>query len=455
VGVVLSGNGSDALIALQAIKAVGGVTFAQDELSARYPSMPRSAALDGNVDHVMRPRDIARELEQIALHPYTRQTETPPVEPVVAEADDVAEIISLLRNRTAVDFTNYKQTTIRRRIQRRMALRNLHHPREYLTLLRENDVEVQNLYQDFLIRVSQFFRDPEAFEALKEKVFPAVVNGWPAGSVVRVGERGRVGRPVRRGRRPQPDLLALADRGGRADRLFRSAARYYGRRVVGVILSGALHDGTAGVMALRAAGGLAVVQDPGEAFVAGMPQSAAQIAGADHIVPVAEMAPLLTALVQEGSSMSGEASPKDPIERMPGLVDEDMEEQAQDARRGDVSVFTCPECGGALWQVDDDRLLRFRCHVGHAYNAEVLFQEQSEALEAALWTAVRTFREKSVLARQLANRERAEGNVKAAQRFDEQAGQADHQGRLIQRYLLNGDDTGLRAESASVPSRPQ
>lgn len=190
VGVVLSGNGSDGVIALQAIKAVGGVTFAQDELSARYPSMPRSAALDGNVDHVMRPRDIARELEQIALHPYTRQPEMPPVEPPVAEADDVAEIISLLRNRTAVDFTNYKQTTIRRRIQRRMALRNLHHPREYLALLRENDVEVQNLYQDFLIRVTQFFRDPEAFEALKERVFPAIVNGRAAGSVVRVWVAG-------------------------------------------------------------------------------------------------------------------------------------------------------------------------------------------------------------------------------------------------------------------------
>lgn len=240
------------------------------------------------------------------------------------------------------------------------------------------------------------------------------------------------------------------------DPLFRSAARYYGRRVVGVILSGALHDGTAGLMALRAAGGLAIVQDPGEAFVAGMPQSAAQIAGADHIVPVAEMAPLLTKLVQEGSSMGAETNPSDPIERMHEVVDQDMDGQTRDARRGDVSVFTCPECGGALWQVDDARLLRFRCHVGHAYNAEVLLAEQSEALEAALWTAVRTFREQSVLARQLANRERAQGHAKAAQRFDEQAGQAEHQGDLIRRYLLNGDGgVDLREGSASVPSSPQ
>jgi two-component system CheB/CheR fusion protein len=190
VGVILSGNGSDGVIALQTIKAAGGVTFAQDEMTARYPHMPRAAALDGNVDHVMRPREIARELEQIALHPYTRQPEQPSAEHPVAEEDGVADIINLLRLRTTVDFTNYKQTTIRRRIQRRMALRNLQDPLEYLALLREDDVEVQNLYQDFLIRVTQFFRDPEAFEALKEKAFPSIVNGRPAGSVIRVWVAG-------------------------------------------------------------------------------------------------------------------------------------------------------------------------------------------------------------------------------------------------------------------------
>ncbi|MFO0957406.1 MAG: CheR family methyltransferase [Isosphaeraceae bacterium] len=192
VGVILSGNGSDGVIALQAIKAVGGVTFAQDEISARYPGLPRSAVLDGNVDHVLPPRAIAQQLCQIAGHPYTTRDSDEAIraDPRGFEADPVADIIALLRQRTAVDFTNYKQTTIRRRILRRMALRNLQDLQDYLGLLRADDVEVHCLYQDFLIRVTQFFRDPDSFEALKQKVFPAIVDGRPSGSSIRLWVAG-------------------------------------------------------------------------------------------------------------------------------------------------------------------------------------------------------------------------------------------------------------------------
>jgi two-component system CheB/CheR fusion protein len=185
VGVILSGNGSDGVIALQAIKAAGGVTFAQDESTARYPSMPRSAVLDGNVDHIMRPREIAHELERIARHPYTRHAEEPPADSPPSEGDHVVEMINLLRARTSVDFTHYKKSTIRRRILRRMALKNLHDPREYLAWLQADDGEIQNLYQDFLIRVTQFFRDPAAFEALATKVLPAIVNERSTGPEIR------------------------------------------------------------------------------------------------------------------------------------------------------------------------------------------------------------------------------------------------------------------------------
>jgi two-component system, chemotaxis family, CheB/CheR fusion protein len=190
VGVILSGNGTDGVIALQAIKAVGGVCFAQDEVTARYPSMPRAAAVDGNVDHVMRPREIARELVRIASHPYARESDQPSTATEVIDGDPVADILNLLRSRTNVDFAYYKPTTIRRRILRRMALRNLQDPSDYVTQLRNDDGEVQNLYQDFLIRVTQFFRDPEAFEALKDKVFPAVVDGRGDNSVVRIWVAG-------------------------------------------------------------------------------------------------------------------------------------------------------------------------------------------------------------------------------------------------------------------------
>jgi two-component system chemotaxis response regulator CheB len=230
------------------------------------------------------------------------------------------------------------------------------------------------------------------------------------------------------------------------DPLFRSAARHYGPRVIGVILTGALNDGAAGLIAVRAAGGLGVVQDPRDALVASMPQTAANVAGADHIAPVARMAGLLVDLVRESAPDRGaeimEPKPVDPIERMPDIVARDMNAQAHNAHRGKVSTFTCPECGGALWQVDEPGLIQFRCRVGHAYSGEVLLTEQSEALEAALWTAVRTFRERSVLGRQLSAAERGKGNALSAQRFEEQAAQAARYAALIVEHVLQSGAEG-------------
>ena len=222
------------------------------------------------------------------------------------------------------------------------------------------------------------------------------------------------------------------------DPLFRSAARHFGPKVVGVILSGALSDGVAGLMAVRAAGGLAVVQDPNDAVISGMPQNAVKIAGADHVVKAVDLAPLLTALVQNQATpnRSGEV---DPIDQAQDIVEEDMDGQSLDIRRGKVSVFSCPECGGSLWQTVQPELIQFRCHVGHLYNGEILLAEQSEALEAALWTAIRTFREKSILALQLARQARAEGNNESAERFEEQSHQAARYGSLLRRHLIKGE----------------
>jgi two-component system chemotaxis response regulator CheB len=222
------------------------------------------------------------------------------------------------------------------------------------------------------------------------------------------------------------------------DPLFRSAARHYGPRTVGVILTGALYDGVAGLMAIRAAGGLAVAQDPDDALVAAMPQNATELAGVDHVVPAAGLAALLVNVVRDSGSGGRGAPTMDPIDKMPAVVEQTMDRQVRNERRGEVSMFSCPECGGALWQVDEPKIVRFRCHVGHAYNGETLLAEQTECLEAALWTAVRTFREKAVLSRQLANRDREVGDVNAAARFDESAELAEQYGTLIQQYLLDG-----------------
>lgn len=191
-------------------------------------------------------------------------------------------------------------------------------------------------------------------------------------------------------------------------------------------------------MAVRAAGGIAVVQDPADAWVAAMPQSAAQIAGADHVVPVAEMAALLVQLIQQPLSSEGDSDMVDPVDKMADRVSNDMDQQIHNGRRGQVSVFSCPECGGALWQLDETQLVRFRCHVGHIYQAENLLAEQANGLEAALWTAARTFKERHLLSRQMAERERERGALEAATRFEEMARQAERYGALIQQYLLSG-----------------
>jgi len=214
IGVILSGGGTDGTLGFHAIKAEGGITFAQDEKTAKQDGMPRSAVAEGSVDYVLPPGQIAAELLRIARHPYTREV-APPDGARPDNAQFLNQVISLLRARTEVDFTHYKRSTIWRRIQRRMALRNLEKLDEYLAALQNDPVEQHNLYQDFLIRVTQFFRDPEAFEALKEKVFPALVQERPADRPIRLWVAGcSTGEEVY-----SLAMVLLEFLGGRADHL--------------------------------------------------------------------------------------------------------------------------------------------------------------------------------------------------------------------------------------------
>jgi two-component system chemotaxis response regulator CheB len=221
------------------------------------------------------------------------------------------------------------------------------------------------------------------------------------------------------------------------DPLFRSAARVYGPRVIAVTLSGALLDGVAGLMAVRTAAGLSVVQSPEDAVLPDLPRAAIEMAGADRVAPAAELGPLLTRLVQE--PIPGVAAVKDAPDKLTLTTEHDLDAQTRNGKAGTISVFTCPECGGALWQGDDDRLIRFRCHVGHAYSGEALLSEKAEALEGALWTALRMFKEKTVLARQLAQKANRAGDASAAERFEDEARLAQRHGEAIQQWLSKSE----------------
>ncbi|HUX89931.1 MAG TPA: chemotaxis protein CheB [Gallionellaceae bacterium] len=178
IGVILSGTASDGTFGLRAIKAEGGITFAQSEASCEYDGMPHSAIVAGHVDFILPPEEIALELSRIAKHPYLQQEFRLPKEGESPLAgDSLNKIFVLLRTRTGNDFTYYKHATIRRRVKRRMVLNQIERMEDYVKYLQQQPKELDALFQDFLINVTSFFRDPETFEALKTEVFPQMLQG--------------------------------------------------------------------------------------------------------------------------------------------------------------------------------------------------------------------------------------------------------------------------------------
>jgi len=187
IGVILSGTGSDGTLGLTAIKGEGGVTFAQDSSSARYDGMPAAAIAAGCVDFVLTSEGIAAELARLSRHPYVAGAYVAPIEEGGKSIDVyMAQIFRLLRRVTRVDFSEYKAPTIGRRIQRRMALHKMEKIGDYVNLLNRDRNEVHALYQDLLINATSFFRNPEAFDALKRVVYPAILEA-----------RGSVSSPIR------------------------------------------------------------------------------------------------------------------------------------------------------------------------------------------------------------------------------------------------------------------
>jgi two-component system CheB/CheR fusion protein len=176
MAIILSGTGSDGSMGIRAIKGEGGIVFAQDE-TAKYDGMPKSAIDTGCVDFIMPTDKIAAELIRISRHPYLAPVRTREAAQILpAEENDLNKIFIMLRTAKGVDFAFYKRSTIMRRVTRRMMLQKIEGIEKYIAHLKENPSEIETLYQDLLINVTSFFREPGAFDALKKSVFPHIVN---------------------------------------------------------------------------------------------------------------------------------------------------------------------------------------------------------------------------------------------------------------------------------------
>jgi two-component system, chemotaxis family, CheB/CheR fusion protein len=185
--VVLSGTGSDGTEGLKAVKAEGGITFAQDEASAKFYEMPRSAVAAGCVDFVSSPEGIAKELTAIGKHPYlVPPPRKEPPEAAIQPGDVLHRILGRVLKATGIDFTQYRESTIRRRLQRRMLVLKVTEPDEYLRYIVQNPAEASALAQDVLICVTSFFRDPKIYIALKQRVFPRIVKRKEPKEVIRI-----------------------------------------------------------------------------------------------------------------------------------------------------------------------------------------------------------------------------------------------------------------------------
>lgn len=220
------------------------------------------------------------------------------------------------------------------------------------------------------------------------------------------------------------------------DPLFRTAASSYGESVVGVVLSGSLDDGAVGLATIKREGGVTIVQDPEEAVYPAMPLSAIDAAQPDHVLPIDGIAKLLVSLDGGPEPDQAESQQEDPpMDADPTQLPPEAVTQANRSQ-GEVTPFTCPECGGTLWELREGDVLKFRCRVGHSYTADAYSHEKAVSLEAALWTAVTALVEKADFSRRLAERFRASGHEISAGRYEREAANAQQQSELVRQAVM-------------------
>jgi len=235
------------------------------------------------------------------------------------------------------------------------------------------------------------------------------------------------------------------------DPLFRSAAIAYGRRAIGVILSGSLHDGTVGLREIKRAGGVAIVQDPNDTEWPSMPLSALEHVAVDHTVPASQIGTLLQELVRMPVRSAASMPDRDENTLNDELRELTMHEDERD-HPGEPSPYSCPECGGVLWELRDGELIRFRCRVGHAYTSETLTTEQALTVEHALWSALRALEEHAAVRRRMAERAMLNGNVGMAERYKKRARELDEQAQQVRNLVLGGVGSAEEESNTEEPT---
>src|SRR3954451_2580210 len=220
------------------------------------------------------------------------------------------------------------------------------------------------------------------------------------------------------------------------DPLFRSAAQVYGPGAIGVVLTGSLDDGTAGLWTIKQLGGCAIVQDPNDALFPGMPENALSHVNVDYVVPLAELAPLLV-------SLTSAPVPAHAIAAVPEQVNVEvkiaMEHNPNDAglkQLAEPSPFACPECHGVLLQLKEGARTRFRCHTGHAYSVASLLSAIGAGIEDSLWNAIRALEEGQLLMHGMADHLRERHNAREGDRLAERADEAKRQSEIIRTLVM-------------------
>jgi two-component system, chemotaxis family, protein-glutamate methylesterase/glutaminase len=242
------------------------------------------------------------------------------------------------------------------------------------------------------------------------------------------------GRYVRLTRGPREHRFRPA-----VDPLFRTAAEHYGARAIGVVLSGHMADGTHGLTLIKEAGGLAIVQDPDEALAPSMPLNAMRRGGVDYVLPVEEMARVIMGLIMNERDRRARKSPKT---RPRKTEAPNPERPGADALRthdfkGPLSPFTCPDCGGTLWEIKEKNLVRYRCHVGHGFNSESLRDGMDEKLEDTLWTALRAIEENIELRSRMKVRATDQRLTAFSGSLDQQIADMKQRATALRRLLLD------------------